>query len=69
MNNYINLLIYIMSDIEEILNEIRNLKPDSPTCFNYKTSRSRIRKKRTSLKKSKNVSTIKKVLKERKRPR
>ena len=55
-----------MSDIEEILNEIRNLTPDSPTCFNYKTSRSRIRKKRTSLKKSKNADNKQKILKERK---
>ena len=45
-----------MSDVEEILNKIRELKPESPSVFTCKTSRKKNRRKR----KQKSVNNKKK---------
>ena len=49
-----------MSDVEEILNKIRELKPESPTVFTCKTSRKNNRKKRKQ-KSVNNKSNLKKI--------
>ena len=49
-----------MSDVEDILNKIRELKPDSPTVFTCKTSRKNNRKKRVK-KSVDNKNNLKKI--------
>ena len=55
-----------MSEVEEILNKIRELKPESPTIFSYKTSRKKNRKKQKQKQKSVNDERKQELIKNRK---